>query len=149
MPVKDSQVTKIIIIFIFLEKVIFANASADPTKRIKKHKYLFEVSIERLWKSLPRIDVDSRTIEAALQEIYNFASQRDVMCVRTLLNTCLFLVDELKQIVESPHHISSFLNMEASILSILQSYDPEVSHEESQKVGIELGEEILRYLEKL
>ena len=149
LDVDSRQLFRIIVILIFAEKVITANANADPTKTIKKQRYLFDASIQHIWDCLPKEDVPSDNISSALRMIYNFASRRDAVCVRTLLNTSLELINHLKTFVIDPFPLAHLLNVESSVYKILQEYDPNISHDESYKTGVELADEILAYLELL
>lgn len=149
LDVDDRQLFKVICILIFLEKVVVANANADPTKEIKKQRYLFDASVQKFWDALPKRQINSKAISDALIMMYNFASRRDAVCVRVLLNTCLVLVNHIKDRLIHPQHITYVLNMEDSIFKILSIYDPKVTHGVSITIGDELAEEILNHLEHL
>jgi hypothetical protein len=147
--VSGKQLFRFIVILIFIEKVVTANAKADPLKNIRKQKYLFESNIQHVWDCLPKEDVDSEYVSSSLKQIYFFASRRDAVCVRTLLNTSLVLLNHLKDLVGDNFPSTHLLSVESAIFEILKTYDPEIKHDESQAVGSELADEILTYLESL
>jgi hypothetical protein len=131
---------------IFIEKVVIANAEADPIKRIKKNQYLFGVAAQKIWDSIPTGSLEEVRLYETLQEFYKFASQRQDVCVRALLNTGLVLTDHLKSLI--PQNKNSLLDIEASIFRLLQEYDPDLADDTSQKVGEEIAANILQHLEK-
>lgn len=151
MDVNDNILFRIITILVFIEKVVTANANTDPQKNIKKQRYLFDVAIQGFWDCLPPDNgsINNTKVSESLQKIYNFASRRDAVCVRALLNTCLILLNSLHPYAVLPQHIAPLLNAEAAICKILETYDPELSNERSITVGEEMAAEILQYLEAL
>lgn len=149
LDVNNRQLFKIICILIFLEKVVVANANADPKKEIKKQRYLFDSNVQKFWDCLPKVAIDTKAVSQALVEMHNFASRRDAVCVRVLLNTCLVLINHIKDSLIYPSHVAYVLMMESAVFNILGEYDPEVKHAESIQIGYELAEEILNHLEHL
>lgn len=131
---------------IFIEKVINANVEADPSPTCKKSSYLFGVAVQKIWDSFPTKKINAVEVSWFLQHCYSLASQEDNVCVRALLNTNLVLIDSLKELI--PSHINNLRDMEACIFKMLEQYDPNVEHSDSQKLGEHIANTILTFLEK-
>jgi hypothetical protein len=138
---------RLVCIFVYVEKVVNANAKADPMKSIKKQQYLFGANIKALWDALPDHKVSSFEVSKCLVQIYNFASRRDAVCVRTLLNACLVLLNHVKDLGIYHNHDAYFGGAESAVCKLLEHYDPNLDHDKSQEMGDEIAKEILAYLE--
>ena len=130
---------------IFIEKVVVANLEADPTSVNKKSYHFFGVAIQRIWDTLPTNKINAVEVSWFLQHCYSLASQDDKVCVRALLNSSLVLIDSLKDLV--PNHIKELGDAESWIFKMLEQYDPEIDHNDSQELGAKIAVEILKYLE--
>lgn len=144
--VGKSEFFRIVCLLVFIEKVVTANVKADPQKEVRRCYYMFGSYIQKVWDALPTMQVSAERTSKVLQDTYLFASRRDAVCVRTLLNTCLVLLNHLKDILPEKENLQ---NAEGAIFMLLGLYDPNVDHEESQRVGEEIATEILSYMESL